>query len=198
MYMHGVGSISDDVAALKAKAVDFVSAQNLLLATEPPKTSALYPKWLELKNYGDNVRVAIGKITSMIDTASSVASSIGYGITHPFGYDLFGNDTNQVNGMGVLPLIPLIGTAVTATAISGAIAAMAYFITSAYEFKKMAEADPATRAALLQRQKIAAGTGVSGALSSIKGILFVGAVIYFLPKLMDAHVKSGANKHGKN
>lgn len=196
--LNALSSLTDDIAGMKSKAVEFVTAQSALISAEPdPSNTALHDQWASLKNYGDDVRASVSWITSTIDTAGNVIDSVEYGVTHPFGYDLFGSDTPAspaVNGLGFLPLVPVVGVAVTATVISGAVAAMAYFIDHAYEFNKLVNADPATQANIIASQKAEASGGIAAGLSSVKWILIIGAVIYFAPKIMKM-IEEG-KKHG--
>lgn len=182
MHLNGLSAtvqtnLSGDLAKMKAKAVEFTTAFNALMRAEPDR--AKYPtqwkKWNELKSYGENTRAAIGRITGTIDTAGNVIDSIAYGVTHPFGLDPF--------GLGFLPLIPAAGVAVTGAIIASTVAAMTYFITSAYEYGKFADAPPEVRAELTKR---ASSTGIQGMLGSVTGLLVIAGIIYLLPKLLKA------------
>lgn len=182
MHLNGLSStvktgLAGDLEKMKAKAVEFTSSFNTLLRLEPDR--AKYPeqwkKWSELKSYGENTRAAIKRITGTIDTAGNVIDSITYGVTHPFGLDPF--------GLGFLPMLPAAGVAVTGAVIASTIAAMTYFITSAYEYGKFADASPEVRAELTRR---ASSTGVQGMLGSVTGLLVVAGIIYLLPKLLKA------------
>lgn len=177
--MNGLNSavsenLSDKISSLRQKALRFNVSYALLLKSEPDtqKFPTQYKKWLELKKYGEKTRASVNWLTGAVDSTGRAVDSIYYGITHPFGSDVF--------GLGVLPLIPVVGVAVTGAVIASSIAAMTYFITQAYEYGKFADASPEVRAEL--KKQTESGT-IGGALTSVKGIMFIGAAIYLLPKI---------------
>jgi hypothetical protein len=182
MSMHVLSStvktgLSADIDKLKSTARKFLAAYTSLdkIRPDPVRFPAQYKKWAEIKSYGDKTRESVAWITKTIDTAGNVADSVWYGVTHPFGYNPF-----NLAGLGILPLIPVAGVAVTGAVIASSIAAMTYFISSAYEYGKFADATPEVRAEL---QKRAASTGIAsitGMLGSVTGLLVVAGIIYFL------------------
>lgn len=180
MYLGIVESTKTGLAAelekMKAKAVEFTRAYDTLTKTEPDKSK--YPrewqKWNELKSYGDKTRATIKRITSTIDTAGNVIDSITYGVTHPFGLDPF--------GLGILPILPAAGVAISGAVIASSIAAMTYFISSAYEYGKFADSTPEVRAELMKR---AQSTGIGAGLANVKTIMIIGALIMFAPKIIE-------------
>ena len=177
MQLNGLGGISEEIESLKAKAQEFNRAMILLDRKKPDHASApeAYAKWKELKDYGERTRASISRITGAADTISNIASSTWYGITHPFGFDPFG-----LGGLGVIPLIPAAGVAVTSAVIASALAAMTYFITSAYEYATFAEATPEVRAAITKREETTGAAGVAGIFKSVTGLLVVAGIIYVI------------------
>lgn len=184
MSMHGLSAIvktglAADIEQLKSTARKFMAAYAHLvkIRPDPARYPVQYKKWSELKSYGDKTRASVGWITKTIDTTGNVADSIWYGVTHPFGYNTF-----NLSGLGFLPLIPMAGVAVTGAVIASSIAAMTYFISSAYEYAKFADASPEVRAELQKRA--ASSSGITGILGSITGLLVVAGIIYLLPKIL--------------
>lgn len=163
-----------ELQKLRDKAGEFMRAQQHLDTVMPDRAKypAEYDRWLTLKNYGNEVRSRVQSITGMVDTAGNVADSLWYGITHPFGLDI---------GLGLLPLLPLAGVAVSGAVIASALAAMTYFISNAYTFAKFADATPEQKSQLIAFEK--SQGGISGALSSVKGIMIIGAIIFIAPKV---------------
>jgi len=152
-----------ELQKLRNKAREFLTAQNYLNTVMPDRAKypTEYERWLTLKNYGDQVRSRVQAITGAVDTAGNVLDSIWYGVTHPFGMDI---------GLGVLPLLPVAGVAISGAVIASALAAMTYFISNAYTFAKFADATPENKAQLV-------------ALSSVKGIMLIGVLIFVAPKI---------------
>jgi len=179
--------LSGEIAKLRAKGAEFQAAYNKLVSQrpDPAKFPAQYKKWEELKAYGDKTKSSIAWILNAIDTAGNVIDSIAYGIRHPFGFNPF--------GLGVLPLIPIAGTAITGAVIASSIAAITYFVKEAYQYSTYANASPEVRAALTARDVAGESNTIGGMLSSVKGILIIGAVIYFAPKIL-AMVKARGAK----
>lgn len=180
MHLSGLNSsiasdLTDEIANLKSKAVEFMTAYTTLAKSAPDsqKYPTQYAKWKKLKDYGDKTKESISWITGAIDTTGNVIDSIYYGITHPFNTNPF--------GLGFLPLIPAAGVAVTGAVIASCVAAMTYFVTQAYEYGKFADATPEVRAALQKQQ---ASGGLTGLFNSVTGLLVVAGVIYFLPKIL--------------
>lgn len=167
MYLN---SLSGGVENLKAKAVDFTEAMNNHDRVKPDKIKfpKEYNEWLVIKNYGEKTKSTVQFLTRAADKAAS----LWQGAARSVGFD----------GMGIIPLIPVLGVAASGAVIASSIAAMTYFISSAYEYGKFADSTPEVRAELAAKSLTG---GIGGALGSIKTILIVGAIIYFAPKIFD-------------
>jgi len=165
-----------ELQKLRNKAKEFLRAQSHLNTVMPDRTKypAEYERWLTLKNYGDQVRSRVQAITGAVDTAGNVMDSIWYGVTHPFGMDI---------GLGVLPLLPIAGVAISGAVIASSLAAMTYFISNAYTFAKFADATPENKAQLVAFEKAQSAGGIGGALSSVKGIMLIGVLVFVAPKI---------------
>lgn len=176
------GILASELSNFRAKAQEFLRAQAYLDRAMPDRNKypAEYARWVELRQYGNKVRDTVQYITSMIDTAGNVAGSVWYGITHPFGIDI---------GLGILPVIPAAGAVISGAVIASSIAAMTYFITNAYTFAKYADASPEERAQLLAFEKAQSSGGFAAMLTSVKGIMIIGAIIFIAPKIFDAMKK---------
>lgn len=159
-----------DIAMLKAKALDFNAAYEQLnrARPDPVKYPAQYRKWTTLKAYGDKTRASVSRITGIVDSVTGV-------------YDSTVSYWKNALGLGVIPLIPVAGMAITGAVIASSIAAMTYFIGSAYEYGKFADASPEVREQLLKQS---ATSGVKGVLSGVTGIMVIGALIYLAPMLL--------------
>lgn len=170
--------LNNDIQALKSKAVEFNAAAAALerARPDPQKFPKEFAKWRTLKQYGDQTRASVRWLTGAVDTAGNVIDSIAHGLKNPFGFNVFG-----LNGLGVLPLIPVAGVAISGAVIASSIAAMTYFISSAYEYGKFADSTPEVRAEL---QKRAATGGLQGAISGISGLLILGLAVYLLPRYL--------------
>jgi len=175
--------LKTEIANLRAKAREFNNAYSKLTANrpDPQKYPAEYAKWFKLKSYGDKTKASVARITRTIDTAGNIMDSIWYGVTHPFNTDPFGLDANPY-ALGILPAIPVAGVAITGAIIASSIAAMTYFISQAYQYGKFADSSPQVRQEL---QRMQTSSGIGGALASVKGILFIGAIIYLTPIVID-------------
>lgn len=177
------GSLTSELNNFRNKAKEFTTAQTYLDRAVPDRNKypAEYARWSDLQQYGNAVRDSVETITGMVDTAGNVADSIWYGITHPFGLNI---------GLGVLPMIPLAGAAISGAVIASSIAAMTYFISNAYTFAKYADASPEERMQLIAFEKAQASGGFASMLTGVKGIMIIGAIIFLAPKIIDITKRS--------
>lgn len=175
MYLSEVikDASGNDIASLRAKAVEFNAAYDGLVRSQPDRAKypAQYRKWAILKAYGDKTRATVQRITSTIDRVTGAVDG---------AIDWFKGTV----GLGVIPLIPVAGALITGAVIASSIAAMTYFISSAYEYGKFADATPEAREQLLKQAS--SGGGVKGVLSGVTGIMIVAGLIYIVPMLLKA------------
>jgi len=183
MQMHGLSgeislSLSGKLQELKQKAAEFNIAQAVLERSrpDPVRYPAEFAKWNELRDYGYKTKSAIKWLLDAADTAGNVGSSLYYGLTHPFGYDI---------GLGILPLVPIAGVAITGAVIASALAALTYFITGAYEYKVFAEATPEVQAAIKAHESTTGAAGIAKIFTSVTGLVIVAGLIYIVPKLLN-------------
>jgi len=168
--------IAGDMRTLRNKAGEFVRAQAYLekVRPDPVRYPAEFTRWTTLREYGNKTRATVHRITGLVDEAGNIMDSIYYSITHPFGMDI---------GLGILPLLPAAGVAISGAVIASALAAMTYFVSNAYTFAKFADATPEDKAQLVAFENAQSSGGIGGALSSVKGIMLIAAVIFIAPKV---------------